>query len=248
MIFTRPDFVNVREDANSMVDEIDPRQPFLRVNILRWREIFRMIETPSSNVDLIGAFVVLIGQRRSAATAKRPPRSRLRPISAWRSFHELELRMFYRDPGYCLSSGRSPAVLTMTIRPNTDLGRRAETHIATITAPGNFLLFHVSHYKLGMSDRNRDNVGESRKHVQEIIADNLSKAGWSWGCVSAIDSNGRTIFVADAHRGDGQRFIVHTDEKLTAFLQLESATRLAAVNTVYWQTITMSNLRCTTER
>jgi hypothetical protein len=25
----------------------------------------------------------------------------------------------------------------------------------------------------------------------EIIADNLSKAGWSWGCVSAIDSNGR---------------------------------------------------------
>ena len=46
MIFTRPDFVNVREDANSMVDEIDPRQPFLRVNILRWREIFRMIETP----------------------------------------------------------------------------------------------------------------------------------------------------------------------------------------------------------
>jgi hypothetical protein len=24
----------------------------------------------------------------------------------------------------------------------------------------------------------------------EIIADNLSKAGWSWGCVSAIDSYG----------------------------------------------------------
>jgi len=22
----------------------------------------------------------------------------------------------------------------------------------------------------------------------EIIADNLSKAGWSWGCVSAVDS------------------------------------------------------------
>src|SRR6266404_7534485 len=26
----------------------------------------------------------------------------------------------------------------------------------------------------------------------EIIADNLSKAGWSWGCVSAVDSSGRT--------------------------------------------------------
>jgi hypothetical protein len=32
--------------------------------------------------------------------------------------------------------------------------------------------------------------------------DNLSKAGWSWGCISAVDSNGRTIFVVDAHRGD----------------------------------------------
>jgi hypothetical protein len=34
----------------------------------------------------------------------------------------------------------------------------------------------------------------------EIIADNLKKAGWSLGCVSAIDSNGRTIWIADAHR------------------------------------------------
>jgi hypothetical protein len=62
----------------------------------------------------------------------------------------------------------------------------------------------------------------------EIIADNLSKAGWSWGCVSAIDSNGRTIFVADAHRDDGKRFVVRADEKLTAFLELESAVRAAA--------------------
>jgi hypothetical protein len=37
----------------------------------------------------------------------------------------------------------------------------------------------------------------------EIIADNLSKAGWSWSCVSAIDSHGRTIWIADAHRADG---------------------------------------------
>jgi hypothetical protein len=51
------------------------------------------------------------------------------------------------------------------------------------------------------------------------------KAGWSWGCVSAIDSNGRTIFVADAHRDDEKRFIVRADEKLTAFLELETAIR-----------------------
>jgi hypothetical protein len=33
------------------------------------------------------------------------------------------------------------------------------------------------------------------------------------GCVSAIDSNGRTIWIAD----------VRVDEKLTAFLELEAA-------------------------
>ena len=41
----------------------------------------------------------------------------------------------------------------------------------------------------------------------------------SLGYVSAIDSNGRTIFVADAHRDDRKRFVVQADE----FLELESA-------------------------
>jgi hypothetical protein len=46
--------------------------------------------------------------------------------------------------------------------------------------------------------------GESKRvtirHVKywEIMADNLSKADWSWGYVATVDSNGRTIFVADA--------------------------------------------------
>ncbi|MGC1323707.1 MAG: hypothetical protein WA849_16125 [Candidatus Udaeobacter sp.] len=57
----------------------------------------------------------------------------------------------------------------------------------------------------------------------EFIADRLSKAGWSWGCVSAIDSNGRTIWIVDAHRDNGKRFIVHADDKLTAFAQMERA-------------------------
>jgi hypothetical protein len=61
----------------------------------------------------------------------------------------------------------------------------------------------------------------------EIIADNLSKVEWSWGCVSAIDSDGRTIWIVDAHRGDGNRFVVRGDEKLTAFVELESITRLS---------------------
>jgi hypothetical protein len=59
----------------------------------------------------------------------------------------------------------------------------------------------------------------------EIIADNLSKTGWSWGCVSALDSEMQTIWIADAHRDDGKRFVVRADEKLTAFLELECAIR-----------------------
>ena len=64
----------------------------------------------------------------------------------------------------------------------------------------------------------------------EVIAENLSKAGWSWGCVRAIDSNGQTIWIADAHRGDGRRFVVQADKKLTAFIELESAIRAGTAN------------------
>ena len=63
------------------------------------------------------------------------------------------------------------------------------------------------------------------RYYWEIIADNLSKAGWSWGYVSAVGSEGRTIWIADAHRRDGKRFVVRSDEKLTAVLELEIVTR-----------------------
>ena len=48
----------------------------------------------------------------------------------------------------------------------------------------------------------------------EIIADNLSKAGWSWGCVTAIDSNGRTTWIVDAHRA--------TTESLSLFTRMKA--------------------------
>ena len=43
--------------------------------------------------------------------------------------------------------------------------------------------------------------------------------------MSAIDSNGQTIWIVDAHRGDGKRLVVHADEVLTAFVELEAAIR-----------------------
>jgi hypothetical protein len=62
----------------------------------------------------------------------------------------------------------------------------------------------------------------------EIIADRLSKSGWSWGCVSVVNTEGRDIFVVDAHRDDGKRYIVRSDEKLTAFIEAEEVTRNAS--------------------
>jgi hypothetical protein len=41
--------------------------------------------------------------------------------------------------------------------------------------------------------------------------------------VSLKIAAGRTIWIADAHRGDGKRFVVRADEKLSAFLELEGA-------------------------
>ena len=46
---------------------------------------------------------------------------------------------------------------------------------------------------------------------------------------SATDSNGRTIWIVDAH-GDGKRFIVRAEEILTAFLETERAIHQFAVS------------------
>jgi len=36
-----------------------------------------------------------------------------------------------------------------------------------------------------------------------------------------VDCEGRTIWIVDAHRGDGRRFIVTADQKVSAFVELE---------------------------
>jgi hypothetical protein len=46
------------------------------------------------------------------------------------------------------------------------------------------------------------------------------------GWVSALERQGtKKSGLFDAHRNDGKRFVVHADEKLTAFLELEPPVR-----------------------
>jgi hypothetical protein len=44
-----------------------------------------------------------------------------------------------------------------------------------------------------------------------------------------VDSRGRTIWIVDAHRDDGKRFVVRADDKLSAFVELERQFALAAI-------------------
>jgi hypothetical protein len=46
----------------------------------------------------------------------------------------------------------------------------------------------------------------------------------------AVDSEGRTIWIVDAHRDNGKRFVVRSDEILSAFLELERITHELAVS------------------
>jgi hypothetical protein len=55
----------------------------------------------------------------------------------------------------------------------------------------------------------------------EIIADKLNKI-----------PEGQTIFVADAHRDNGKRYVVRSDELRTAFLELERITHELALTAV----------------
>ena len=53
--------------------------------------------------------------------------------------------------------------------------------------------------------------------------------------MSALDSQGQTLWIVDAHR-DGKRFVVHADEKLTAFLGLEAGDlRLRLIVSTSWR-------------
>jgi hypothetical protein len=86
-----------------------------------------------------------------------------------------------------------------------------------------FLLFSHPTCKFNSAAHNSQFAFVTR--TREASASNKSchKAGWSLGWVSALDCQGRTIWIVDAHRGATKRFVVRVDEKLAAFLELEAA-------------------------
>jgi hypothetical protein len=61
--------------------------------------------------------------------------------------------------------------------------------------------YHHRHYKKQASALiGGDTLGNHCEQTQQNR--------FGWGCVSATDSDGRTIWIADAHRDDRKRFVV----------------------------------------
>ena len=74
---------------------------------------------------------------------------------------------------------------------------------ATAAIVGVSRLIASVHITLSLLCGEQKRQNAARVKYWEIIARNLKKRGWSLGYVSALDSNGRTISIVDAHRGDG---------------------------------------------
>ena len=74
---------------------------------------------------------------------------------------------------------------------------------------------------MNFGSRSKDGIQWS-VNVGKIIADNLSKAGRSWGSVSAVGSIGRTIFIADAHR-DGDCKLCAADAEHDSHFDLDKS-------------------------
>ena len=67
-----------------------------------------------------------------------------------------------------------------------------------------------------------------RSRAGEVLGNNRRQSSTKPGGIgvaSQRDSNGRTVWNADVHRDDGKRFVVHADDKLTVFVELEAAAR-----------------------
>ena len=75
----------------------------------------------------------------------------------------------------------------------------------------------------------------SLKSIRDRRDTIFRKHGWSLRLNSAVDSEGRTILNVDAHHGDGKRFAVHADKKLTTFrgTAIGCSERVAMVGRVF---------------
>jgi hypothetical protein len=65
-------------------------------------------------------------------------------------------------------------------------------------------------------------MGKTQGKLQwEIIADQIHKAGWSYGYCKAIVRDLGEVCIVDAHRHDGHWHVVHAPTLIMAFSELQ---------------------------
>ena len=77
----------------------------------------------------------------------------------------------------------------------------------------------------GLGDSSGDENGSDAMKYWEIIADNLSKAGFSWGGSQPLIPTGEQFGLLMHIATTENVSVIHADELLTAFMELESAIR-----------------------
>jgi NAD(P)H-nitrite reductase large subunit len=100
------------------------------------------------------------------------------------------------------------------------------------------------HIILSLLCRDQKSQNPPQMKYWEIIADNLKKAGWSLGWVSAVDCEGRTIWIVDAHRDNGKRCVVRADEILNCVFGTRSRdSRLGRIILTNWHNFRQTRRR-----
>jgi hypothetical protein len=74
---------------------------------------------------------------------------------------------------------REPHIITVTGKSFYDIGHAPADHSNRRSTPKGYAVWSSG-----------DEDGSDAMKDWEIIADDLSKAGWSWGCLSAVDRDG----------------------------------------------------------
>ena len=54
-----------------------------------------------------------------------------------------------------------------------------------------------------------------------MIADKIAAAGCTYGYYRAYDNGNRDVWIAEAHKDDGHRYVAKAETLMTAFIELE---------------------------
>lgn len=131
-------------NRNLLTDQAHPGQLFFRVNIFRWRKIFRMIQTPRGNVDLVRPAVGFVSERSATRAAESSKRAAVSFVATRFAGLPFEIGALHDDPGHGLRAGCATTVFTMAIRGDTRLSVHRESNFSTITTAANHRLFHYA--------------------------------------------------------------------------------------------------------